>query len=454
MAEKPIIPSWVYNIGSDEKFFNIISVDLSGSSKIKNRLEFSDKKARKSQELVRDIVVFLSNNCEGWFFFWAGDGGAILFDDNKLQKDKALKFVFCLHKLCAKKLVQWGQLNAALNEEDNFNKYRAKIFTKLAEYLDKFDIKDYKNDNAEYDEVKNSISFRIVCHKAKISIDPHQPETVYGDDLSFLLKYEREMGLKNSISATTHFIDGDDSLPFSIKSESVLRKPRNRNPIDVQFYPQTTLNKYRIEKNFFPSAALIDCKKDKYINRITSLFTSGGSKSIAAVYNIGLGTLKNEFNALWKKLINDNVEVRLILPVKFQGISCPLDLKPVLQLVLSKHLNDQGKKEILERIKIKIVDLEELKGNYYEYMDPHFGFSLYYVNNIDDPIEGTNFYLLKTFCNWDPLKDEFGYWEYIYLFYLMDIYAASHLQKLHQAFNKIWYDDDIEESNLLKFVSE
>lgn len=453
---------WWENIDPKKQYpFYIVSIDLTGSSKLRKILEGSFSKTRDSQMFMRELVAVAANRCNGWFFYWAGDGGAVLFDafgdGKRINQFQALKFALGLYYIGENKLCNWEEINEILKLPDAFKNFKNSIITKLEEYLKSIEIPPAETkinwpitlstppslDNNTY------ITFRIVCHKGDISVDPKVPSIVYGDDLSFVLKYERELGLKNAISITSQVeLDHVKSpLKFCEEHIPIPRRPLNDQTVHIKLFPEGKKTSFIQMQSFLPSAAYLDTTsqegEDLFVNKIKSFFESPNVSPVAKLYNVGLGTFKTHFTDLWVYLLDRNVKIELMLPEKYLCDKGNVyESKNILKSILIPQIHDNITRynDLLNKIRVRFVDETILMNDTpaHKYIGKYFGFSLYQSNKNNSPNEGTNFYLIKSFSDWIQFNSVSGYWKYESLFYLMDAYSQKYLNDLHNSFKNTW----------------
>lgn len=446
------IPDWVIN--KQFRDYIIVSIDLCGSSKLKEVLK-ETRLIPLAFETIKTIVESWSNRCGGFFFFWAGDGGAVLFDgkiDNG-EQNRLLALQFSAGVLFLSSIVEWEMINSIGCQSVKAEKESdiETIVLKIEDFIRTHCINSTAW-NLSFNNTKlKSPKFRIVCHKGSIAVNTDSLDASYGDDLSYVLKYERELGFKNAITVTDSF--GHLTSPLQL-SDNVIESRRKCSdggfPV-LKIFPSDWLPHLDLNIKSISTASLFEIQDHKatdLVERISQCFEVGKGHKEAWVYNIGLGTFVYSLKELWLRLIDEyNVDINLLLITPFENNRKTHKMKTmdVLKEAIKKGLSNSGLerervRETLKKAQLRLIDkrtISRLVKDESDLFGLRFGCSLY-CNDSSEPSEGTNFFLTEPFCKWSTLDSEYGCWTYHRIFYFSDSYARQHLSKLLPKFRFYW----------------
>jgi hypothetical protein len=480
-------PPWLNKL-SNKEFHDllVVSVDLCGSSSMRRYLEEAFK-IHAAVKLIRNCIERWGIECNGAKLFWAGDGGAFLFqpnaNDERHSRYDALRFAVGIRYMCWGRILRWDMLKELSNgathkeklkrdrsEESVLLQTRTFVETHcplpstatpnpawFADLRQREHWYQYQNPDGP---IASTPTFRIVCHKADdVCIDPSDLQTVFGEDLSYVLKYERELGVENAITITDDF--KFNVVPDSFLSQDVecLRRKIQGGAVTLRVHPPIAradlhlLVNSGLSATHFKTSNLVE-DQNLLVRRILACFRGTGADNgnSACIYNIGLGTLMTNLTDLWLPMIGiHNINIKLLLLDQYlDNKEKVLSTKKIIADIFAEieHRNPESWPVITRQfeenvtaktLKREMVNLNTSQGSDRDF-GPGFGCSLYFKGARDKPVEGSNVFLTAPFSQWTPLPNKSGYWTYQRAFYFSDVHAAPYLEELSTMFNKYWRD--------------
>jgi hypothetical protein len=458
----------------------IVSLDLKGSSRARSQIASLDA-ARIAFRIIRDCIVGWSQECDSKMMFWAGDGGAFLFQPAQLQTDpgrfNALCFAIGVRFMTWSGVLNWtglrrlaSEANASVEEESEElrREFCRSVIAQTKEFAKKnvfcvegkFQFseilcsnKSWEQDSSNAEEHKKAgpLSFRIVCHVCELSIDSRD-ETIFGDDLNFVLKHERELGVPNGITITNLFEPSHLNHVWSTEELRCPRKSFDGKEVTLRIHPNNLVSNLKAVIAFGLSATHFESPREAdeamLVNRILACFDppDEGTPHKAYVYNIGLGTFRSHLRNLWGGLMGRRgVSINvLLLKTYLNDEDKPTQTLELLKNVLKKATASLQQAELSElkelfrqRATLRMISWDDVvrfsKGKASE-LGPLFGCSMYFPDRSPSPVEGTNVFLTAPFSEWDAD----GYWRYRRAFYFSDVYALSYLDALRCMFESCW----------------
>lgn len=434
-----------------EHWCAIVSIDIKGSSSkdIKKEEQF------KAKQCISHIVILWAIECGGEPLFWAGDGGAILFDYNKKPTDDQRTKL----KVFTKKLVDASKNDRLVRTElqkayeiNDPDQYRTEL------------LKILNSTDAAGGRAAGEISFhlRLAAQQDNLIIDKLNKSVTHGDGLNFILKYEREISVEDACAYSL------DLEMAKCKDDDPLwdcdRPPKTAFPRLAKYLGHNLMfNIYPKEKEDYLVFHYLSCKnvqlipKEHFETKLQELIENIPMECAhplwARLYNISLNTLESSYYKIWESFFNKNVDILLVMPSEYptpQGgkrndkDSMLLFANKLLRGITSHpefNQLDTARKEQFIRDKIRTffekVTLIRADNHYLLdlALNNRFSFSSYFFKkNQDSPTAGAVAYLIEPFSHYKPQNDAKIWW-YNEIYFYPDDTVNSHLRDISGKIN-------------------
>lgn len=447
----------------------LVSVDVVGSSQLGREPSRREHVAWTIKYNVYKLVKLLAGKCGGRVCAWAGDGGAVWFEDR--AKKRALTasanwrgFCFCMrylawaNRLDVETLADMPAAATAVCQWADFARERFVSCEDCGQILDldgsvvspETWCQEFRHIGPQNDH--SCVAFRIVAMPGHLYVDKGgrsngDPFLSDGPALDFLLKHEREITFRNVVALDTR---------LNITQLSAADRALSKEAVEgIEYFPRLALwlSDKRLKFLHLPyDPTRVAEKVSQHYGRIRTVVMLPGERLPAYVteiakdprtpdmrqarlYNIGLSTLIDS-PEFWAQLIIQKYSFKIILPRIYpppepesEGL---LKEQPAVESrVLFRHaaacgyqhllskgdaaLAKEYKRGLLDGSRFQVFCVEDRVLRFHK-LDKRYSFAAYFVGDTVRPRAGAKAFL--TLPHSIGIKLAFGsLWRYQTVFY-------------------------------------